>query len=80
MTIRPLRNNRWGCVFYVVRAEQQLERGSLWPFARLRNGSYNITVFLCGPCRDYITRFPEFTSTDSKPLRGGKSNISWSKV
>jgi hypothetical protein len=35
----PTRNNRWGCVFYVVRAEQRWNNGVMHPF--LNNGSVN---------------------------------------
>jgi hypothetical protein len=37
---RPTRNNRWGCVFYVVRTEQHWNNGVMQPTSRQRLGKH----------------------------------------
>jgi hypothetical protein len=36
----PTRNNRWGCVFYVVRAEQWWNNGVMQPVSKRRAGKH----------------------------------------
>jgi hypothetical protein len=52
----PTRTNRWGPVFYVVRAEQRWIMGLSYPF--LRNGSVNTfpRIGPCYECGDVINR------------------------
>jgi hypothetical protein len=59
---------RGNCVFYVLCAKQQYELGSLWQVARLRDGSYNRTVFSVWSVPRLYNEIPKITEAVESEL------------